>query len=271
MIHTQLLRVLLTGTVLLATAVVASGCRGSRGEAAEGSVEAADDQGLQLSSCQLSMPGQALRVPAECGTLNVPEDRQHPEGRQLSLTVAVLRAVRRDPQPDPLFLLAGGPGQAATEAFLPLLGALRGIRQDRDLVLVDQRGTGSSHPLDCDMGQEGELDALDEEEQGERLQECLKTWDADPRFYHTAVAMEDLDAVRQALGYQRINLYGVSYGTRSALTYLRMFPERVRTILLDGVVPPDLVLGVEWGRDAQRALSLIFDRCRQDEACAEAF
>jgi len=222
--------------------------------------------------CHLSAEGMADRIPAQCGTLTVAENPAEPEGRTIDLRVAVLEAISRDAAPDPLFLLAGGPGQAATEAFLPLLRSLREIRQDRDLVLVDQRGTGSSNPLDC--AEQDDLESLNtpsEEEIRENLEECLAQLDADPRFYTTSLAMDDLDAVRAALGYEKINLYGVSYGTRTAQTYLAKYPERVRSVILDGVAPQSLALGLTWARDAQRSLDLLFSRCAADSACAEAF
>ncbi len=246
-----------------------SGCGEDFGSAAGGG--GSRESVLDLTPCQLSIPGRALRIPAECGELEVAEDPSRPAGRRISLSVAVLRAVRRDAAPDPLFLLAGGPGQAATEAFLPLLGALRNVRQERDLILVDQRGTGASNPLDCELGPEGDLETLSDEEEKELLSACLESWEADPRFYHSQIAMMDLNAVREALGYETINLYGVSYGTRAALTYLRMFEERVRSVILDGVVPQDLVLGIDWAREAQRSIDLIFRRCRESTPCQDAF
>jgi pimeloyl-ACP methyl ester carboxylesterase len=227
---------------------------------------------LELTPCQLSAPGTVLRQEALCGQLEVPENRAEPDGRKLSLRVAVLEAVSRDPAPDPLFLLAGGPGQAATEAFLPMLAILQDVRQKRDLVLVDQRGTGSSNPLDCPvLEDEEEWKVPSDDELRQQVRRCLEALDGDPRFYTTAVAMDDLDAVRQALGYERINLYGVSYGTRTAQTYLKLYPDRVRAIILDGVVPQDLAVGETWARDAQHALDLILARCAGDEACKTAF
>lgn len=239
-------------------------------EAVGEAVEAA----FPLEDCHLSMEGSTDRVAARCGTLTVPEDRENPQGRQIDLKVAVLEAVSREPAPDPLFLLAGGPGQAATEAFLPMLPLLRDIRQERDLVLVDQRGTGESHPLECEPDEENALDAFTipaGDEMREELEACLAELDADPRLYTTVHAMADLDAVREALGYEQINLYGVSYGTRAAQTYVQLYPERTRAVILDGVVPQDLAIGITWARDAQRAVDLLFERCDATPACTEAF
>lgn len=252
--------------LLLALALFVSACGPAGGPQPEAGPS------VPLDDCVLSAPGGA-QVDAECGSLEVPEDPDNPGGRTISLKIAVVRAVSRAPAPDPLFLLAGGPGQAATEAFAPLLPTIERVQFDRDLVMVDQRGTGESRPLEC-AEPETELaygEELPLEEQLDYLAECRVDLGIDPLLYTTSVAAKDLDAVREALGYERINLLGVSYGTRAALEYYRQFPERVRSLILDGVVPPDWVLGAHIGVDAQRALELIFDRCQATPACQERF
>lgn len=228
------------------------------------------DQTIVLSECQLSSPGFQTRLPARCGKVSVFEDRQSATGRQMDLNIAVIPAVSRNPAPDPVFILAGGPGQAATESYQPLVSAFDRINQKREIILVDQRGTGKSNPLVCKSEQTNSLD-LEDEDLIPWLQSCLESTTSRPEFFTTPIAMQDLDQVRRALGYEKINLYGVSYGTRAALTYLAAFPEHVRTVILDGVVPQDEVLGLEVARDAQRALDMIFDRCATEEACRRAF
>lgn len=230
---------------------------------------------LALQPCRLSEPGLAAEtIAAECGTLEVPENRSTPGSRTIGLRVVVLPAISRGAAPDPLFLLAGGPGQAASEAFVPVLPALAQVNQTRDLVMVDQRGTGGSNPLNCPLEAEG-LDAAAEDPDSPAVRqwwgECLAQLDADPTQYATAIAAQDLDEVRAALGYERVSLLGVSYGTRAALTYQRLFPERVRALVLDGVAPPEMAIGADMGRDGQRALDLTLDACASDPACAEAF
>jgi pimeloyl-ACP methyl ester carboxylesterase len=222
---------------------------------------------LVLENCVLtSQTGD--QVDARCGTLTVPEDRASPDGRQLDLHVAVIPAITRNPEPDPVFLLAGGPGQSALETFPAMLPLMFPIHEDRDIVLVDQRGTGKSNPLRC-------LDPEDEELTDEaalaKLKVCPDRLDADLRFYTTEIAMTDLDAVRSALGYETINIYGASYGTRAALTYLRLFPEQVRTLTLDAVVEPDFVMLVDAAEDGQAALDKFFARCEADESCSRTF
>jgi len=208
-----------------------------------------------------------------CGKLEVFEDRAAKRGRKIGIRVAVVPALARDASPDPLFLLAGGPGQAATDAFGPLMGAFDPVRKTRDLVLVDQRGTGGSHKLDCEMvPKDADLRTrLEAELAPEKFRACLGKLDADPRLYTTAIAMQDLDEVRAALGYERINLWGGSYGTRAALVYARMFPDRVRTLTLDGVAPGSLRLPLFFARDGQRALDLLVDHCAADKACGKRF
>lgn len=219
---------------------------------------------LALDACRLTGAGAAQSVAAQCGSLDVPEDYAHPGGPTIALRVAVVPAVGRSPAADPLFLLAGGPGQAATEVFAPLLPALSQVGQSRDIVLVDQRGTGGSAALSCPPEEEGQ-DAAAWSEM------CLAGLASSPALYGTAAAARDLDAVRAALGYPRLNLLGVSYGTRMAQAYARLFPDRTRSLILDGVVPPGMAIGAEMAADGQRALGLIFARCADEPACAAAF
>ncbi|MFZ9060328.1 MAG: alpha/beta hydrolase [Steroidobacteraceae bacterium] len=231
----------------------------------------ASEPSLELTPCRLAHPQGLGSVEARCGTLEVAENPSQPEERRIGLSIAVLPAISARGKADPLFLLAGGPGQGAGEAFVPILGALGGVRRDRDLVLVDQRGTGDSNRLDCDLPLETlEFDAS--REQIERLsRECLQALPGDPRFYTTSVAVTDLEAARVALGYPRINLYGASYGTRVAQHYARRYPQYTRSLVLDGVVPPGLVLGPAIAIDADRALRALFERCRGEPACHERY
>lgn len=219
---------------------------------------------IDLVDCQLSMPGSSIRLDAQCGKLTVYEDRAAASGRQIELNIAIIPAISRSPAPDPVFFLAGGPGEAATQSYIAIASAFGSIRSKRDIILVDQRGTGGSHPLECGNSYQGD-------DESDYLSACLSQLDADPRLYTTAIAMQDIDQVREALGYEVINIYGASYGTRAALVYLRMFPEHVRTIILDGAAPPNWTLGPSVAGDAQRAIQMIFDRCMSEPACQKAF
>ncbi len=181
-------------------------------------------------------------------------------------------ALAASPRPDPLFLLVGGPGQAATEAGARLAETLRDVLEKRDIVLVDQRGTGQSNPLDCETDRAQPLRELfAPRSDPNETRACRAALDADTRLYATPAAMDDLDDVRAALGYEHVNLWGGSYGTRAALVYLRQHPERVRSLILDGSAPFDLKLPLYVARDAQRALDLLYADCEQDPDCQRAF
>ena len=227
---------------------------------------------LPLRDCRLEGPHSSGSVAARCGQLEVAENPDDPEGARIRLAVAVIPAVSTRAEPDPLFMISGGPGQGARESFVPALGLLGAIRNTRDIVLVDQRGTGDSQPLRCDMPEEtlGDLDTPPEE-LAALARSCLAALPGDPRFYTTSVAVRDLDAVRAALGYARINLYGASYGTRVAQHYVRRFPDRVRAVVLDGVVPPGLALGPALATDAEASLRKVFADCTAAPACTQAF
>jgi pimeloyl-ACP methyl ester carboxylesterase len=250
--------------VLLITALaVLSGCSGAARPASS-----TPSATLQLAPCPPHSIPAGLKGKAQCGTLTVFEDRQARLGRTIDLRVVVLPAVSRSPAPDPVFYLAGGPGQSAVDSFNLIYPVFRRINQKRDLVLVDQRGTGASNPLDCPAADE---ELMEDENLEAWLEACLAGLDADPALYTTPIAMQDLDELRQALGYEQINLYGVSYGTRAALTYLRMYPEQTRSLILDGVVPQDQALGIYVALHAQQALDQLFASCEADERCRQAF
>jgi len=226
---------------------------------------------LALEPCRL--PG--LEEEARCGTYEVYEDREARKGRKLRLKVAVLPALTANPASEPLFFLAGGPGQAATAQATFVAQVFAKVRRERDIVLVDQRGTGSSHALNCDLpGDDENLQGyLGEMLPVEAIQACRVHLEraADLTLYTTPVAMDDLDEIRAALGYGRINLYGTSYGTRAALVYLRRYPEHVRSVILKGVAPMNFIMLLHYARDAQRALELLFEDCTADQACRTAF
>lgn len=228
---------------------------------------------IELQDCQLAGPGGLGRVSARCGTLRVAEDPDAPDGSGIELFVAVVPALSRKPRPDAFTVIAGGPGQASSEFYVNVANAFRAIRRERDIVLVDQRGTGKSNALVCPERDEGPAPWESPSVEGlrESVQRCLAQLPGDPRFYTTSLAVRDLDAVRKALGYTAWNLYGVSYGTRVALHHLRRYPETTRTVVLDGVAPADVPLGPEISRDAQAALDALLRRCSADAACAERF
>lgn len=223
---------------------------------------------LALADCRL--PG--VETPARCGTYEVFEDRASGKGRRIGIKVAVLAAKRRSTEPDPIVVLAGGPGQGAI-ALAPQVGPLFArLARTRDIVLVDQRGTGGSNALACE-GEEGEtLQSVFEDAMPEKLvRDCLERLDGDPRHYATPTAMADLDEVLGALGYAKVNLWGGSYGTRAALEFLRRFPGRVRTVTLDGVAPAGMKLPLSFVADGEAAFEKLLAECEREEGCGRAY
>jgi pimeloyl-ACP methyl ester carboxylesterase len=227
---------------------------------------------LVLEPCRVEHPSKLTAFAAECGTLVVPENPARPEGRRIGLHVARVPAVNRRKLPDPLFVIAGGPGMAATDFYSGVAPAFARIRRDRDIVLVDQRGTGKSNALVCPVTEDAMLHATPEQIAAEsaRCRTALAAR-ADVAYYTTSLAVQDLERVRAALGYRQVNLYGVSYGTRVAQHYVRRFPARARTVILDGVVPPQLILGPALAIDAENALTSILGRCARDAGCRANF
>lgn len=210
---------------------------------------------------------------AYCGAYEAFENRETGEGRKIGLKIVLLPAFANSPEPDPVFFLAGGPGQAATELAEGIGTLFRRIRRTRDVVLVDQRGTGKDNPLACDL--EPDDDSLenifDTRSTVAKLRACLEAYEADPRRYVTSTAMDDLDEIRGWLGYDKINLYGGSYGTRAGLVYMRRHREAIRAVVLDGVAPTNMTLPLSPSRDSQRALDKLEADCLADEACGARF
>jgi pimeloyl-ACP methyl ester carboxylesterase len=228
-------------------------------------------QALVEQRCRLS----AESVPAMfalCSTLTVPLDPAAPNGSGIDLFVARVAALTATPRPDPLVIISGGPGQSAVDFYLQSRGAFEPARRDRDLLLLDQRGTGrSADGFACRVPEDLALETTGSQALARFVDECVASLEHDPRFYTTSVAVADLERLRAAVGAEQWNLYGVSYGTRVAQHYLRRFPERARSVVLDGVVPPELALGPDVAREAQRALDRIFERCAADAGCAAKF
>ncbi|HEX6992948.1 MAG TPA: alpha/beta hydrolase [Gammaproteobacteria bacterium] len=223
---------------------------------------------LAETRCRLDAP----RLPAVlafCAELVVPEDSARPDGPTLTLFVARVPALAAVPKPDPLVLIAGGPGQSAVDLYLQMRRAFEPVRIERDIVLLDQRGTGrSADGFECELTEATAFDTAGVAELRDAIDACLVELERDPRFFSTEPAVADLDALRDALGVERWNLYGISYGTRVAQRYAARYPERVRAMILDGVVPVSMPLGPAIAADAQAALDGIFARCAAEPACA---
>jgi pimeloyl-ACP methyl ester carboxylesterase len=232
---------------------------------------------LAFEPCALTDARGTDDVEAQCTTFRVPENRRAPDGRSIALAIAwVPSRAEAEAAEDPVFMLAGGPGQGARQTYPRIAPAFREILRTRHVILVDQRGTGASNPLKC-VDKQGRSAIVEEDEPLEPgalrrfAERCRAALDADPRHYTTSDAIQDLDAVRAALGASTIDLVGISYGTRVAQAYLRRYPQHTRAVVLDGVVPPSLILGADHAKNLEASLDLQFARCAADAACRTRF
>jgi len=254
-----------SGALVWAVSAASAAAASSAPSAASAAAGAAD----ALKPCRLA----GVEHPALCGQVRRALDPAAPQGTQIDVHFAVLPALARYKQPDPLVFLAGGPGQSAIALAGPIGGQFSRLNTRRDIVLVDQRGTGRSAPLNCPEPPAAQplREALDPARARARLAECRQALarlaHGDLRHYTTPVAMADLEAVRQALGAPKINLVGGSYGTRAALEYARQFPQAVRRLVLDGVAPADMALPQAMGVDAQSAFEALVQHCEREPAC----
>jgi pimeloyl-ACP methyl ester carboxylesterase len=235
----------------------------------------------QPATCQFAEPaGTAV----ECGYLVVPQDRADPDGRKIRLHVAVFRSQSDTPKPDPIVYLEGGPGGEPLEAIdLTFEDRFSPFTAERDLIIFDQRGTGFSEPtLACQEYRDLGFDLLDDvldpadalQAEYEVLERCRDTFledDIDLSDYHSAASAADVADLRRALEIDEWNLYGISYGTRLALTVMRDHPEGVRSVILDSVYPPEIDGVSQIPASAARAFRTLFDGCAGDVDCREAY
>ena len=226
---------------------------------------------LELSDCRIDAGPEYPSIKARCGTLVRPLNPANPGGETIELFVAVVAALTLEPAADPVVPIAGGPGQASSTFYAATRQAFEALRRERDILLIDQRGTGKSAALNCEVDNDVVQGQASAEQTLEATQHCLEALPYDPRFFTTSVAVTDIEAARQALGFGPLNLYGISYGTRVAQHFARRYPGSTRSVILDGVVPPQLALGPAIAVEAQLALERIFARCAEDESCAGAF
>jgi len=225
---------------------------------------------LVLNDCQI----QGFSGKAKCGTYEVYENRTTKNGRKITLKIVLLPATSDKREPDPFVYFSGGPGSAASDDASGLARAFPQVIAHRDMLFVDQRGTGGSHPLDCKFYDAADLQTylgyffpLD------NVRKCREELEpnSDLKLYTTTIAADDMDEVRAALGYERLNLFGGSYGTRAALTYLKRHPQHVRTAILQGVSPTDHFMPGDFPQQTERALQGVLSECLADKACNEAF
>ncbi len=228
-------------------------------------------QTLQLDDCRISAGNGAQSMKARCGTLLRPLDPSGSVAGNIELRVVVVPALNLTPETDPLVPIAGGPGQGSVDFYTAYSWAFEDVRRNRDILLIDQRGTGESATMKCEFDEDLVIGEYSNELTIKYTRQCLDELPHDPRFFTTSVAVTDIEAVREALAYPTLNLYGISYGSRVAQHFVRRYPGSTRTVTIDGVVPPQLSLGPEIATESQRAVDKILSRCMEDEACNERF
>lgn len=250
------------------------------------SSSSAQDIIFEETDCPFRKPANVIM---DCGYLLVPENYNNPDGKQIRLAVAIARHPSSNPELDPIIYLEGGPGGSPLELlyltfdyqFEDLFAA------NRDIIIFDQRGVGLSEPaLDCPDMQalivellDFELDGetLSEEEAGYLMNDALiacgenLSVENDLSAYNSASNARDIESLRIALGYENVNLWGISYGTRLALTMMRDYPEGIRSVVIDSVAPPDINLFVALPQNIDHAFNILFDSCEHDNLCNENY
>ena len=236
--------------------------------------QAGGSSNLTFAECRLKQ----VDTLARCALVTVPEDHSNPgNGKTIRVHVAVLPSLSRRAEPDPVYLLAGGPGQAASDLGR-LAGALGDLRKHRDLILVDQRGTGKSKTLTCDAGGESTkldpllqtLTASDTEMEADRAR-CLATLKGNAANHRTDDYIDDLEFIRKAMGQSKINVWGGSYGSRVALRYMKRFPGILRSAVLDGVAPTTLRLPDDALASSDAELRSLLAACASSTGCNKAY
>src|SRR5687767_8988803 len=265
-------RFLITCALACGAAFAALG--GSVQEKAAPRTGAAPPASVSLEPCEVPGAREGVQEKARCGTYEVFENRAAKSGRKLKLKIVVFPATGPDKAADPLFYIPGGPGSSATEDAPYVAPGFAKIRERRDLVFVDQRGTGGSNPLNCNLFNPSDLASyfgfffpLD------AVRKCREELEpkADLKLYTTHIAMDDLDEVRAALGYDQININGTSYGTRATQDYLKRHGKHVRTVVLQGISLTGQSLPRDFPQDNERALDGVLEECAADVACRAAF
>jgi pimeloyl-ACP methyl ester carboxylesterase len=285
MTNRPMVKKLVIATLILTSTLGATMCRAGQ--------QSGKPATLGMVPCEI----QGIEGKARCGDYAVFENRATKKGRKIRLKIVVLPATGVEHAPDPFVYIAGGPGSSAIEDAPGIAQAFQKIREKRDLVFVDQRGTGGSNPLNCDFFNPADaqsylgyffplddvkkcrqqLEGVGQREKGEKGNGERGTGEVefegkvDLTLYTTPIAMDDLDEVRAALGYERINIFGASYGTRAALVYLKRHPTSVRTLMLQGVAPTNEYMPLAFAQSNERALMGIIGECASDGACNKAF
>ncbi len=234
---------------------------------------------FESRSCPFEVPAGAT---IECGFVFVPEDHWNPEGSELRIFVVVIKDQGSGHLPDPVMLLSGGPGEKTVENTIVLAQILAPLRANRDLILFDQRGVGYSEPaLECPEWEDAQLDLLDEADPEIAVKTVYEAWmicrdrliseGHNLALYNTQQNAADVDTIRRALGYEEVNLFGGSYGSLLAQAVVRDYPEGIRSVVIDSVLPLEKSIFVEGSVTTSNAVLHLLDACAADEACSEAY
>jgi len=235
----------------------------------------------EKADCPFDVPA---GVKVECGYLTVPENRAKPQGDTIRLAVAIFKSSSSTPEPDPIVYLEGGPGGSPLRAYPRIFSLIFDpFLTKRDLIMIDQRGTGYSQPaLDCPEYNQTAIEMLSQDlevkdaeaKANAALETCrarLVSEGVDLAGFTSAANAADVEDLRKALGYEKWNLYGISYGTRLALTIMRDFPQGLRSVVIDSVYPPQVSLETGTPANAARAFDALFTACADDSACSEVY
>ena len=229
---------------------------------------ASTDAALEFAPCRVTLGAQS--EDGECATLVRPENPKDAESQSVSLFVVRFAAKSPARADDAFTIIQGGPGMSSIDLYMGRRASFANIRQNRDIVLIDQRGTGRSNMFGCPLPEDPTLVPTPEASKA-LAQECLEQFDGAAEHYTTARAIEDLEALRASAGYPAFTLYGVSHGTRVAIEYARAYPNKTRALLLDGVVPPSVNLaGNEISLRSQQAFDRVAKRCSKEPDCEAA-
>ncbi len=225
---------------------------------------------ISFEPCFLTGSGGNGSLHAECAEWQRPLNPEAPDGEQITLFVARLASTAIDPAKDAFTVINGGPGGSSVDMMVDMSGILRPFTRERDVIVIDQRGTGRSAPMSCealtDTAEEITVDLVTN-----LTKACLDDLPHDPRYFTTSVAVRDIEALREALGYEQLSVYGVSYGTRVAQHYTQRYPASTRALVIDSVVPLEHVLGSQIAIHSQTTLDSLFERCLENAACNNKF
>lgn len=238
------------------------------------SIASGQGSGVNLQKCEVPGTEPGKKDAALCGKIEVFEDRAGRSGRKIPINIVVYPATGSEKSPDPLVYIPGGPGSSATEDAPYVAKDLAKIRERRDLVFIDLRGTGGSNQLYCELFDPKDISSyLTHWNPPAAVRACRDQLEkaSNLKLYTTEIAVDDLDDARRALGYQKLNLSGSSYGTRAVMAYVKRHGLNVRSVWLHGVSPFDQFMPGEFPLHTQRALDGVLDECLKSTDCGKAF